>query len=77
MRNITLAVEDDVLEKARRVAVDKGTTVNAMVRDFLREIAGRADKVAKARAELLKLMDESTGDMGPDWKFNRDELYDR
>ena len=77
MKNITLAIDEEVLDKVREIAVQKRTTVNAMVRDFLAEIAGRDAKVAKARQELLRLMDESKGDMGPDWKFNREETYER
>jgi hypothetical protein len=77
MKNITLAVEDDVLEKARIVAAERRTTVNAMVRDFLTEIATRDDKLDKARRDLLELIDNSTGDMGPDWRWNRDEIYER
>ncbi len=77
MKNITLAVEDDVLEKARIVAAERRTTVNAMVRDFLTEIATRDDRLAQARRELLDLMDRSAGDMGPDWRWSRDETHER
>ena len=77
MKNITLAVEEGVLEKVRRVAAQKRTTVNAMVRDYLAEIAGRDEKIAKARRELLRLMETSEGRMGPDWKFSREETYER
>lgn len=41
MRNITLAIEDDVLEEARVLAAENRTTVNAMVRDFLRQATAR------------------------------------
>ena len=77
MKNITLAIDEEVLDKVREVAVQKRTTVNAMVRDFLAEIAGRDEKVAQARRELLRLMETSNGRMGPDWKFSREETYER
>ena len=77
MKNITLAVDEDVLDKVRRVAAEKSTTVNAMVRDYLTELASRDERLANARRELLSLMEKSKGDMGPDFKFNREELYDR
>ena len=77
MKNITLAVEEGVLEKVRLVAAQKRTTVNAMVRDYLAEIAGRDEKIANARRELLRLMETSEGRMGPDWKFSREETYER
>ena len=52
MKNITLAVEDDILERARMVAAEKRTTVNAMVREFLADVAGRDERRHKARAAL-------------------------
>jgi hypothetical protein len=77
MKNITLAIEDEILDRVRIVAAEKRTSINAMVREFLTEIATRDVKLAKARRDLLKLMDRSTGDMGPDWKWSREETYER
>ncbi|MCC5997289.1 MAG: hypothetical protein JJU18_13070 [Oceanicaulis sp.] len=34
-KNLTLAIDDDLLDKARVLAAMRRTTVNAMVRDFL------------------------------------------
>lgn len=76
MKNITLTVEDEILDRARVVAAEKRTTINAMVREFLTEIATRDIKLSKARRELLELMDRSTGDMGPNWKWSREETYE-
>lgn len=76
MKNITLTVEDEILDRARVVAAEKRTTINAMVREFLTEIATRDVKLSKARRELLELMDRSTGDMGPNWKWSREETYE-
>jgi hypothetical protein len=76
MKNITLAVEDDVLAEVRKYAAARGTTVNALVRDYLGNIAQTESRAKKAREELLKLAEESTLDLGT-WKWNREELYDR
>ncbi len=35
MANLTLAVDDQLLRDARKLAVDRGTPVNQMVREFL------------------------------------------
>ncbi len=77
MKNITLAIDDEVLVKARVVAAQKKTTVNAMVRDFLSEITSRDEKRDEARKQLLQLMDKSEGRMAPDWKFDREETHER
>ena len=71
MRNITLAIEDDILEKARVVAAENRTTVNAMVREFLAEVAGRDERREKGRAALLELMRNSKGSMRPSSRSRR------
>jgi hypothetical protein len=76
MKNITLAVEDEVLAEVRKYAAIRGTTVNALVRDYLTGVANSESRAKKAREELLKLAEESTLDLGT-WKWNREELYDR
>ncbi len=43
MANITLAIEDDILKKVRKLAVEKNTSLTAMVRDSLRQLAARED----------------------------------
>ena len=77
MKNITLAVEDEILNKVRIVAAEKKTTVNALVREFLADLASRDERLAEARKQLLRLMDTSKGRMAPDWKFDRDETHER
>lgn len=77
MKNITLAIEDEVLDRVRVVAAEKKTTVNALVREFLADVAGREERLAEARKQLLRLMDNSKGRMAPDWKFDRAETHER
>jgi hypothetical protein len=77
MKNITLAVEDEVLDRVRIVAAEKKTTVNALVREFLADLAGRDERLAEARKQLLRLMDTSKGRMAPDWEFDREETHER
>jgi hypothetical protein len=48
-----------------------------MVRNFLSEVAGRDEKQAEARKELLRLMETSQGRMAGDWKFDREETHER
>jgi len=77
MKNITLAIDEEVLERVRIVAAEKKTTVNALVREFLADLAGRDERLAEARKQLLRLMDSSKGRMAPDFKFNREETHER
>jgi predicted transcriptional regulator len=75
MKNVTLAIDDDLLEKSRALAEKRGTTLNAMVRGLLSESVEQEDRIAWARAGMKKLMDESVGAMPPGYKFNREEIY--
>jgi hypothetical protein len=75
MKNITLALEDDVLERVRVFAAKRKTTVNALVRDHLRELARAEQRSGDARSRLLALIDDSPGRLGPDWKWNREDAY--
>ena len=76
MKNITLAIDEDVLAKARRIAAERNTTVNALVRDYLAHLAGREDRVKAAMEELRKLSESSKLQVGEiTWK--RDDLHDR
>jgi len=75
MRNITLAVDEKVLKQARAYAANRGTTVNALVREHLARLADADERINEARRGLLELIDKSTGRLGPDYKWNREALY--
>lgn len=77
MKNITLAIEDGVLDRARLVAAERRTTVNAMVREFLTDVAGQEERRRNARAAIVELMRNSKGRMRPDFRFDRDETHER
>jgi hypothetical protein len=76
MKNITLSVDETVVEQVRVYAAKRKTTVNRLVRDYLQQLARTEDKTGTARDRLLKLVDESPGRMGPGWKWNREDAYE-
>ena len=77
MSNITLSVDDEIIMKVRKVAIDKNTTLTQMVREFLVSVAERnsAARMQAAR-ELEKSFQHLSRNMGKRaWK--REDLYDR
>ncbi|WP_159910802.1 DUF6364 family protein [Pantoea sp. 18069] len=60
MKNVTITVDDNVLEWARVEAARRGTSVSRMVGDFLAEMQRRED--AYERAYLAWRTDERTWD---------------
>jgi hypothetical protein len=75
-RNITLSVEDSVLKEVRRIAVEKDTTVNGLVRSYFHELADQKRKRAKARRDLLKLLPKMKAKVGR-LAWTRGELHVR
>ena len=73
-RNLTLAIDDDLLDKVRVLAAMKRTSVNEMVRGFLSRLVEQESEHDEATEALLKLARESQGRMG-EWRFSREETY--
>ncbi|MDQ2842098.1 MAG: DUF6364 family protein [Acidobacteriota bacterium] len=76
MRNITLSVEDEVLAAVRRYAVERNSSVNALVREYLANIAEHQDRAGRARARLRQLSKKSQGQLGKK-AWTREDLHDR
>ena len=77
MTNLTLTVDEDILRMARIKALERGTSVNALVREYLKQLAGRstaAEGVAEF-FEATKGAGAGSGAEGRSW--SRDELYER
>ena len=77
MPNITLSVDEDVIKKVRKIAVDKNTTLTAMVRDFLTSVANLDSQNRKASIRRLRASFQTMSrDMGKR-RWNREDLYER
>ena len=73
--NITLSVDEDVIQGARRHAKAVGKSVNQLVRDYLGQLAGNSNREALA-VELEDAWRHPQGNSHA-WKFNREELHER
>jgi antitoxin component of RelBE/YafQ-DinJ toxin-antitoxin module len=73
--NVTLSIDDEVLQEARRRADAMGTSLNQLVRDYLKQLAGNSDRNADAM-DFERLSRLSPGN-SHGWKFNREELHER
>jgi uncharacterized protein with von Willebrand factor type A (vWA) domain len=82
-RNVTMAFEDEVIDRLRIHAAQNQTTVNAIFRNYAEELLGLADKRKAARERMLELSrlseaydaanPASTSDDQP--RLSRDETY--
>ena len=76
MRNITLSVDDDILAAVRRHAAERNSSVNALVREYLTNLAAHEDRANRARARLRQLSRQSQGRLGKK-TWAREDLHDR
>jgi plasmid stability protein len=75
--NLTLTIDDDVLTRARIRALEEGTSVNAVVNEYLLRYAD--DEARRlAMKEFLSIVSEAGASSGPEGRrWTRDELHDR
>lgn len=74
MRNVTLAIEDEVLRRARLRAVQEGTTVNAIIRKYLAEYGSSEERLREAMDRILESSEKYGGRMkGGKWR--REDAY--
>jgi plasmid stability protein len=74
--NLTLTIDEDLLRRARIRALEQGTSVNALVREWLEGYAD-ADAQRIATEEFIAIAEQSTANSGSEpWKWNRDEIYE-
>jgi len=76
MKNLTLRIDEDILAKARQIASEHTTSVNALIREYLSDLVRQKSRQEIARKELSELCRESTAMIG-NRTWTRDELHDR
>ncbi|MBA3307185.1 MAG: hypothetical protein H0T04_00715 [Chloroflexi bacterium] len=77
MANLTVTVPEQILKRARIRALEQGTSVNAVVGQYLERYAGQGP-TADALTEFLEIatrVDASSGPNGRSW--TREDIYDR
>jgi hypothetical protein len=72
--NLTLSVAEDVVQRARDIARQRGTSLNAMIRAYLEDLAGprRGETLAD---QFDTMWGQRAGHSGGQ-RFRRDDLYE-
>lgn len=77
MPNITFSLDEETIKKVRKIALEKDTTLTALVRDFLYSVAKRDEQKKKTALKKFKGSFEILSrDMGSR-KWTRESLYER
>lgn len=80
MKNITVSVEDEVYHRARIRAAELRTSVSAIVREKLIEVAAEEsenERLKRLEKETLDRVRERGGTYSASKRLKRDELHDR
>jgi hypothetical protein len=76
MAKVTLTIDDETLRRARSKALEQGTSVNAIVRDYLESFAGMRPSTAAIDAFLALTEDADSGSGSQGHRWSRDDLYE-
>jgi hypothetical protein len=75
-QNLTLTLDRDLLRAARKVALERDTSVNQMIRDYLAQMVQDSARREAAVAGLDEVFRKCKIVLGPiTWK--RDDLHER
>ena len=76
MANVTIALDDDLLQKARVRAAELGTSVNAVLRQYMEEWTGAAEARRRGIERFVEASKRSKASSGGR-RWTRDELHER
>ena len=76
-KNVTMAINEDLLKKARKIAIEKNTTLTALIRKHLESLVEQEEQNrARIVSELVELLDHSNAVIGRK-TWNREDLHER
>ncbi|MDD4562286.1 MAG: DUF6364 family protein [Syntrophomonadaceae bacterium] len=77
-QNVTLSLSEDVIKKAKHLAVDRDMSLSALLSTYILDMVAKEEQYAEAKEDSIRLMEEGF-DMGSagenTWK--REELHER
>ncbi len=76
MANVTLKIDDALLENARRLAFEKKTSINAIIRDRLEQFVSSDQKREAALRGLDSFFRKTQARVGRK-TWSRDEIHER
>ena len=76
MKNITVTVPDDVYRNARIRAAERGTSVSALVSEYLRSLSRREAEFSRLEAQQQQIQSQISRFRAGD-RLDRDRLHDR
>ena len=72
--NVTLSIDDHLVERAREVARQQGKSLNALIREYLQSLTATTRGPGLSE-QFQQLWAERAGRSGG-WRFDRESLYE-
>jgi predicted CopG family antitoxin len=76
VKNITVSVDDEVYRRARMKAAERDTSVSALVRQFLVDLAADGSEFERLK-RLERAVREEITEFSASDRVTREKLYDR
>lgn len=76
MKNITVAVPEDVYRRARVHAAEQGRSVSALVADYLRDLASGDAEFTRLEEQQRRVLQEISSFRAGD-RLSREQAHDR
>src|SRR4029079_17339847 len=76
MKNITVSVDDDIYRRARIKAAENDTSVSALVREVLVEVAGRESDIERLKRQEREIRERIRTFRARD-RLSRDDVHRR
>jgi plasmid stability protein len=76
MRNITVAVDDDTYKRARIAAAERDTSVSALVRAYLEQLASQETETERLKRQEREIRSRITAFNASD-RLTREDLHGR
>jgi uncharacterized protein DUF6364 len=71
--NVTLSIDEQIVNRARKKAAALGKSLNQLIRDYLETLAGGDDP--ERSVEEFKRLSGQGNSRG--WRFDRNEIHER
>ena len=75
MANLTLSIDEELLQKAREAAIRDNTSVNALVREYLAQYVNVRQRRLQALDALDAVADRTSSSSSEPW--SRESLHER
>ncbi len=75
-KNVTLVIDEGLLRAARKIAIDRDTSVNSLIREFLESLVSSSGEQDAALRDVEEFLRAKPYRMGKK-NWTRAELHDR